>query len=174
MEQEQKDQRRMLLAIAHESLALVYAGRVRMNRETYYLTRNNGVHDIGPEQTPTQFVASGAGRCQVCACGLLMVAGTAMFNELPADANAPVVADEDAVYRYLEPLIGRRQRALIESAFMSWSTGSPGDGWWDNPLTEEEAERAFDFGRRFSYGQDEETLIAIMKNVIANDGEFAP
>lgn len=165
---------RALLAIAHESLALVHAGRAVADVSSYYLS---GIHALvrteGPTQSPTQFIQSGKGQCQVCACGLMLVSAAALFDELPPEADVPDLGSaEEAVYAYLEPIIGRHQRALIETAFMASTQSHNEDAYWHKGLSPEERNAAWAFGRQ--YTSHELRVIAIMENVIAHKGEFVP
>jgi len=113
--------------------------------------------------------------CEVCAIGAIFVAALDRHDKLKfkqADLaykgvklNTLVSDDPDWMFKYLRRWFSKKQLRLMEYAF----EGSLFDDWNYKP-NELKATKAFYIKHRSAKSR----AIAIMENVIANDGKFIP
>lgn len=158
-----KDKR---LAIAHDVIAMVKAGFVNVYEGCY-----GGIHtDTGidsDKDLQSQIVnndGSFKGDCNCCALGACFLAKTRLGNRTRSDGDI----DPDDISSALGSIFGKRQMSLIEAAFELDNTS----GEFNEKLSEKQAEKAIAFGEK--HDSADKRLIAIMKNIIKNDGTFVP
>lgn len=106
------------------------------------------------------------GECRVCAKGALFLSAVRKFNS----AKVGDVADDDD-FKIAVKIFGLKQYDLIEAAFEGWdSTKERWDGTEYTGNTSVPAATAFGD----QYDGNTERLVAILKNIIKNDGTFKP
>lgn len=123
--------------------------------------------------------------CYVCGVGALFV-GAVMrydnicngdFNGNCSDINIGIgglIEFDDELVDYLSKYFTRRQIALVEVAFEVedyFDSDEPFNSSFAC-LSDEAASKASNFGMQ--YKENKQRLIAIMKNIIKNDGQFIP
>jgi hypothetical protein len=115
--------------------------------------------------------------CEVCAKGGLFISAIRKFDDFRiqnsildtwqdknySDDRGPL-NDGGLVTSHLRKFFGKEQLELIEYAFEQ--------GYNGNPRNTKLAYKAMIFGKGFTL--DEERMLAILKNIIANRGEFVP
>jgi len=124
------------------------------------------VGDIDLTADPQAEIDKIAGRCTVCALGALFISAIRQFNEVKmcdityVSQNRSLFFTNNPSLRFrLATFFDRGQLALIEAAFECWSTSDGGTA-------------ARDLGKK--YLDPKQRLIAIMQNIITNDGDFKP
>ena len=166
--------------IAKDVLEQVRLGRFIPETSKYAMIR--GFKGLGGQtQDIQQCVLTPGITCECCGVGSLMLSTILFRDQVKAD-----VGWNDSIY--LDPgyettgdnnitfeLFGKAQLDLIEIAFERWYEGDAEDSI-SSPSsythTPELADSARTFGER--YDDDKDRLVAIMKNIIANDGTFKP
>ena len=96
--------------------------------------------------------------CRVCALGACMISHVKLFD----DCNLKPFLNNDRPDNQLGKWFSQEQLDMIEFAF---ETSPDGDYYGDHCISHQ-------FGARFA--NHKERLRAIMKNIVANDGEFKP
>lgn len=111
-------------------------------------------------------------RCEVCALGALFIEGIRRFDNFTVeDLSDGYSIDNDDIGIYLEGIFDEDQLMLIEVAYERGHGGyNVRFDFHDDML--KQGERAVEFG--LSIKDDRERLIAIMQNIIDNDGTFIP
>lgn len=117
------------------------------------------------------------GSCRVCALGATVLSAARLFDQIPAmdvlrpghrgEGGLQVLSDREDMFDALvrTGVFDDEECALIEAAFeKTWA--------WNKEASDEKIGRAMSFGKGFE--SDSDCLIAIMENVIANDGHFVP
>lgn len=107
--------------------------------------------------------------CRACALGGLFLASLERRNGVTygsvVDVGFSVIGlENEATVNYVSSVFGRDQAKLVEIAFEQGRGYCRDDG--------EAVTRAEAFGAR--YDSDTDRLIAIMRNIIRNDGDFVP
>ena len=133
--------------------------------------------EAGPTQLHEQILerVEAPDDCTVCGVGGLLVAKCMRFDKYEVDH---LLSDDMELEGHqagdgLEDLFSDEQLALIESAFERWSPGSPSGASSDfGDITEEEQNDAANFGER--YDDDKQRFLAIMRNIVINEGTFKP
>jgi len=100
------------------------------------------------------------GLCKVCAKGALFLSAVRKFNK----ATVGDMSDEN--FKVAENIFGSTNFDLIEAAFEKWDY-LRGNSTWNIPSLDAEA-----FGHK--YDNDHDRLVAILKNIIKNNGTFKP
>lgn len=100
--------------------------------------------------------------CQCCGIGGCLLSMVRLGNSVSLE-DADEVDDQDFITDQLSKIMSRRQIGMIEAAFEK-------DGYAD--LSDTINNRCVSFGQQFK--SPSERLIGIMKNIIANKGEFIP
>lgn len=168
------NERRM--ALAQDVLDFLAAEKMIAKRGDYVTTGNPLVdhHHISPsEEMVCEALRSEAAACRVCAKGSLLVARIGYQHPLDESCEAePLLVDladantNNAALAGLHADFSEAQLYLMENAFELQTCG----GDFLNP--QELRNRAYYFGCRH---QDTGCrLEAIMRNVLANNGEFVP
>ncbi len=108
--------------------------------------------------------------CTVCGVGGLLVAKCMRFDKYAVSYQF----DRDMALETCEAgdgladLFSNAQLALIECAFEQWTTANSEFGY----ISEEAQFKASEFG--FKYNDAKERFIAIMRNIVKNEGTFKP
>ena len=152
-----KPQKRV--AIAKDALAAIKAKIYTAEEGTYCLIA--GIDDpFGSEFDKSSQLRDSLAQCQCCAIGALFL-------------SKARVADEETVGRYrrgvdywrrLSPYFDRQQLDLIEAAFELHDV--------HDTLKEDARERAYRFGNRYTVAKNR--LVAILNNIVENNGTFVP
>jgi hypothetical protein len=100
--------------------------------------------------------------CQCCGIGGCLLSMVRLGNSVSLE-DAAEVDDQDFITKQLSKIMSRRQIRMIELAFEE-------EGHAD--FSDTINNRCIVFGQQFK--SDSERLIGIMKNIIANKGEFIP
>lgn len=118
------------------------------------------------------FIKADNTQCAVCARGSLLASYVGYVNELTiekATHNSLRVTSEHASDAKLKEIFSVEQLALIETAFEGDSMAYSGNG----VITEEDEDEAHENYYLYYY-DEEERLLAIMENIIENNGTFVP
>lgn len=167
--------------IAQDVLAQIKARRLVPVRENGYICDAEGVENQAPD-TEVSAVAERVTSCQVCGIGSLFVVGIQRDESLklgdlndvkerlnnpgtyPATAFGLDNVDQKDIHKFLGKYFTKSQLQLIEDVFETDATYLDEDG------DEESASERF----AAKYPEDEERLVAIMKNIVKNEGVFIP
>ncbi len=152
--------------------------------ETYSLDNKIQLHKL---------LNKGVEPCEVCADGALIYAAAMRFNKMTdrdVDMNLydnEISADPEPFMNMLKKWFGEKQSALIDIAFEAGKGAYTWRGDINNygkqrvkGLTEEEFRQAVRFyNDNYDFGistdkVSEKILVAIMKNIILNNGTFKP
>jgi hypothetical protein len=103
--------------------------------------------------------------CNVCALGGIFVSTVKRFDKLKCkdEFAMPDIAD---FLPYLKKFFSEKQLNLIECAY------EIGEGWAYDDGESKSMRNARAFGE--SFGDSTERMVAIMKNIVKNDGLFVP
>jgi len=104
------------------------------------------------------------GRCQVCALGGLLLSKARLYNHVPLDLFH-LGFEANAVRQGLLDIFELMQLRLIEIAFEV-------DDFFGLGLDESSIEKALHFGSQFN--NEASRMIAIMQNIVNNNGTFIP
>lgn len=115
--------------------------------------------------------------CEACALGTMLISRARVFNKLKIGNitfNESGLAfnssfSSNSLATELDKYFDSEQLALIETAFEKFSKGERGRNLRFEPTKEK---IAIDFGEK--YEDATSRLVAILKNIIANDGLFCP
>lgn len=106
--------------------------------------------------------------CQVCALGAAVLSKARLYDEVPADiVSSDYGANNEDTRNALIDIFDMKTLDLIEVAYQLHDTYA-----YDRQ-DRTQVNAAVAFGKRFSYNRVER-MVAIMENVIANNGEFIP
>lgn len=167
----------MRVAVAKDVIAQIKAGRYEVQTGAYFNISERvsdffrglfglGIKDVGKEQMKDYMKEITAEPCTVCAKGAAFLSYVKLFNKTPMsrifDGDGDFFGDADPTDNGFD-LFGDKAE-MMEAAF-------EGDDI-NGVLSEAALEKALDFNAR--YGDAESRLIAIMKNVIKNNGTFKP
>lgn len=172
--------------VARDVLQRLDAREIRAGAGYGYISVENPVTGNDDLQGALENKAS----CQACALGCMFMADVmsrdrmsvakAMGEEESADlisARHTVHFDPSVIRERLRPFFGKRQLALIESAYEGRDMSNANEVWpkWDDPFRDE-IDRAVEFNNRRD-GVDfhpEKRLRRIMENIVAHRGNFVP
>ncbi len=140
----------------------VISAKKRVYIKSAYLTehRYDNMRDILPN-APT---------CQVCAIGAIFYAKVAITNNHSL-SEIDGYDSRAALSRVLLDVFTERQMTIIEAAFESRDYGSRMEM---NDVSHGVINKALEFRKENKLGSQHKTLIAIMKNIIKNNGTFKP
>jgi len=168
------------VAIAKDIIKQISKGKIKPKEGLYIHIKNK--KKINNEDIPLDSVFSN-NTCQACALGSCFISLVNLGDNLRL---SDIEGSESAFYRswsiealqddynwrkYLRRAFTPRQLSLIESAFEKRGITDEKDTltfWNVNDVTS----KAKEFGR--TYKKDNERLIGICKNIIANKGTFKP
>lgn len=165
--------RQKRVAIARDVISAIKAGIIDVQHGVYLRTHGNELNDDGYIE---KFDS-----CTACALGSMFATCVVKRPVLSLDVNDVMIpartgANDDAMREALSPYFSEKQLRLIESAFeMDDFMGADDDVEYDeddNVRYVGELGRAIAFGERYS--SDKNRLIAIMNNIIENNGTFKP
>lgn len=191
-------QKRVL--IAKDVIAQIKANRYAAKTGTWVALYNKNAKkiDFGPysaasrknAQVQSLFLSGDVAKCECCALGGVMMSCTlynnnqtlADFYEYDCDVGA-VVGYGDKFSNGLHRVFSRQQLALIECAFEGGrggffvslnptSTCTPVVDPLLQNVPRDTLARAIDYAKK--YATPEKRMIAIMQNIIKNDGTFKP
>lgn len=134
--------------IAKDALAQIRAGKIRPEKGTFGFFPHSFMEQHGAERIQTAIDLQDF-KCEACALGSLMIGFAYRHNDVRVRE-----LQKSAQLRHNGPLgdfFDYAQLALIEEAFEGWDRG----GLW-----------------YYKYANDEERLIAILENIVANNGTF--
>jgi len=108
--------------------------------------------------------------CEMCALGALLLSKARLYDDVPVrdikytyssdDLGTNISTGNSYIKERLAGIFTSQQLNLIETAFECWSATDPAE------------QRAQRFGKQ--YRNLTERVIAVMNNIIANNGEFKP
>jgi hypothetical protein len=165
------------VVVAKDVLALIQSKKYAPAHKGYLVGK---VVDIGVDLAQSQragtseevrdlYIEAGAPRCTGCALGSVLLACVLRTDELTtSDLFSGGGVNTGNMVEYLEKYFSFKQLALIEKAF----EGSGVSGIDDMDEYQSEGLIAAAFGAQFK--SPTARVIAIMKNIIANDGMFVP
>lgn len=148
------------MAIAKDVLAQLKAGKYNVITVNYL---EMGMYD---KDRINQKILQNA-RCNVCAAGAAFASAIRLFDGFETANGAAVFDCETVLIRYFSKI----QIAMIESAFMR-SIGSPLTRLVVKDTSHDDILKASAFGA--FYPSKYNRIVAIFKNIIANEGTFKP
>lgn len=166
----ESDQR---VAIAKDVIAQVDQKRFHASQGTYLWVNED---KIEPGVPIADQIAGQA--CRVCALGALFVSKVESVNGVTPQDLASITKIvrynwaalcQTEMAKYLSDIFSKKQLQQIECAF---EIDYDGCSCGLQDLTLDEKERAASFGDEFP--ESNNRLLAIMKNIVGNDGEFIP
>lgn len=120
--------------------------------------------------------------CQVCALGACLLSKARVFDDLPfltikdpaGSKLGDIYVTTEPVYNSLSDILGFGNALLIECAYQRSDMAGYTDvrGLGSDGVSKKKILAAVAFGRKFQEPQD--SLKAIMENVIENNGVFIP
>lgn len=112
--------------------------------------------------------------CNVCVMGACILSVTHFKNQLQFNDVGKTIEDmSDNVFTLLSDLFKGNQLLLIESAYEGYDSSSTRIGkQLGQTLSDKEIIACSKFFRRYNY--NDEKFVAIMKNIIRNEGTFKP
>ena len=147
-------------------------------RMGFYIQYHSGIHCAVSSGEPKNLqsvikaTVTKKNPCSACALGSLFITKVDRFNKCESDPFMALSPSGDKFNKQLLTLFSRVQLNMIESAFECTQMASyEGDDPYSD-FKSGQLERAARFGRKFGSANDR--LIAIMKNIIKNDGIFKP
>ena len=160
---------RKRIAIARDVIKMLQEGGLKARSGTYLSVpkdlRVKLYDDIDSDDKQLQEIFCET-TCTVCGIGAAFVAGVMRANECTFGDTGRYLGNDDYMREYLSEWFEPSQIRTIECAFESDAGFRGHEASWD------EAEDAADFGAKFK--TDRARLIAIMENIIENDGTFSP
>lgn len=108
--------------------------------------------------------------CDVCALGALFMSTIDIRDKATCESltiEHPADIDQEDIHTYLEDIFSKEQLYLIEDAFESY-----GNSYEEDYEVVDITDRACNFGLKYS--KADKRLVAIMKNIILNEGTFKP
>jgi hypothetical protein len=110
--------------------------------------------------------------CQCCALGACLLSTTKYKNKLVVD-DVIELRSKSGAWKLLKDVFTSKQLLMIEYAFEGRFGGDRvGEDCFKDELSFPEEKECVEFGR--NYVNSRPRLIAIMKNIIENKGEFIP
>lgn len=103
--------------------------------------------------------------CEVCAKGALFCSWVGINNEFTSKDNVNAENDSKSIL-VMSSVFTLKQLSLIETAFECKYFP------WNEKLTDKEIDKCSDFGEK--YQEDGDRLVAILKNMLKNNGVFKP
>lgn len=153
------------VAIAKDVLKQIKLGVFRAKTQSYI--DFNGYNSMPDTSISLQKVIEDRKiECKVCAKGALFCSLVVFKNKIDI-RGAYWLTEGDIVSRF-KGIFSEHQLDMIENAFERKMINTHG-----NERKNEQLRKSVNFGN--THGEsDEETLIAIMKNIVKNSGEFKP
>lgn len=111
-------------------------------------------------------VVSKQNPCEVCAKGALFLSSIRKFNNFTLEEASDGDLDNMASHKVQE-IFGEKNADLIEIFYEKWDADQD-----MNPLDEETFEKVEKWANKYPNNTDR--LIAILKNIVKNNGEFIP
>jgi len=167
-----KTEKRVL--IARDVIAQVKAEKYFPRRGSYikYLTLGGDEYDVTTNSMASLQKHFDEITCNCCALGACLLSATKYKNRLEFQ-DVYNLASSQSPWDLLKGIFSSKQLNMIEYAFEAERSGTRvGENRFKNYLEEEIQVACIDFGR--SYDDPEDRMIAIMKNIIKNKGEFKP
>jgi hypothetical protein len=172
-----KAQRRVI--IAQDTIFQLWSGKYEAASGTYFDLFPEGDEKFVPGTELQTLINTPGLTCEVCARGAIFASAVRLTNELKIGLNDTESVDMGALnpaFRAKESkFFPWKQLLLMEFAFEVDPGSSDEDLQCEYDCRDEEdhaTEYALKFGRR--YKNDAKRLMAIMQNVIDNDGTFKP
>ncbi len=160
------------ILICYDALLQLRQKKVVAKTGTYVVARNvlNRTYRL-PNSEQVDIALGKANKCEACALGTIFIARTRIFNQLKVkDAGTFTEFGEISgsfISQDLLTYFDMRQLDLIEGSFEGGKIGYCGD-----TLSYEDRKLVCRFANK--YKTVEARLIAILKNIISNDGTFIP
>lgn len=166
------------VAIAKDVIMTIKAKKIKISQGSY-VTNDELSEEIGNYEKPVELqklLAKVDEPCEVCAKGAMFICDIMRRNDFKVSDNTNI-EDERIISKRLSQYFPQQQLDLIECAFEEGVQQDytktlsirNDDGNW---IYSEIAKEAMEFGER--YKRSEDRLIAIMKNIIKNNGTFKP
>lgn len=151
------------IKIAQDALSLLLAKRYVAKAGDYFDERNLSYGD-----QVCDALASGKYKCECCALGALLVGHAWNCDDLTVRAayRLGLAGDASGFQKRFQGIFAPEQLLLIESAFERTNRNDAHSIIFGDPVN------AIEFGEMFK--TDRSRLIAILENIIANDGLFVP
>jgi hypothetical protein len=164
------DRQQQRVAIARDALRLINAGAVTPKAKLYF-------RFFGPSGGDLVDLLGQEHECQACALGALFVGHVWNTNDCKSEVQIPA----DILRARLLGVFTDKQLGLIETAFEGefMNPFTDGRAQWgedvdaiDDPDYQSQVRASIRFGA--DRGDDEDCLVAILENIIANGGDFKP
>ena len=147
----------MRVAVAKDALKQLELEKYKACRGTYVdWNLEDKIRESDEDEQVQKIIKEHESTCQICARGALLMSSIRKFNDV-------TVKDFNKNWeKKSKQIFSTQTLELAEIAFERW-----------NKLDHNaKQDRAYNFGIKYSY--DNERLKAILKNIIANKGEFKP
>jgi hypothetical protein len=157
--------------IAKEALAAVENKKLKAKSDVWLAQNSNrevaSKKDIGKD---LQEVLQSKTRCEGCALGGLLYAAVTLYDKYEVTENTlELASSSDNLFEYLEGFFESNQLMLIEYSYEGGAGGTKSDAMYYHPDSEQ-VELAIKFYEQFP--DDRERFVAIMLNIIRNEGTF--
>jgi hypothetical protein len=160
------------VAIAKDALKWLNNGIYSAQEGVYCAVRRTGTYYAEGNEQVNVLIANENVNCQVCAKGALLMSHI-MFTNKVSLSESHYFGDSDAIQNRLKNVFSKSQLDLIETAFEKdviryrnkYLINSKGN-------YTKVASKAIRFGEK--YKEDQSRLVAILKNIVKNKGQFIP
>jgi hypothetical protein len=164
--------------LAKDVLSLLQEGKIIAQQDKYFESKHIDLSTVSSEESFQKLLQEDKEPCEVCAVGSLLVCAVKRYNKAKIkdirftshrddDDNSLGSNDALCFMKILERYFSREQIVLIKSAFEKTSRGIDscfhGNLQPDDLLIAQEKYKDMD---------SEQTMIAIMQNIIDNNGTF--
>lgn len=157
------------VTIAKDVISELRSGRFRASSGLYFEAsgfKADDALDYAEPEDELSDVLTRVDKCNVCALGAVFVCGVQRADNLTVQGAGGY--QQKDMHEYLSRFFSVSQLHLIETAFEKGEVGSRGD------VETEEAVAAVGFWRNLTTPNPENRMLAIMENIIRNNGKFKP
>lgn len=167
---------RKRILLAKDVLRLLQERKIVAQQDKYFENKNIILSEVSSEESFQKLLQESKEPCEVCAVGSLLVCAVKRYNKAKIkdirygaarDDNSLGSDDAFCFMKILQRYFSKEQIVLIESAFEKTSRGIDscfhGNLQPDDLLIAQEKYKDMD---------SEQTMIAIMQNIIDNNGTF--
>jgi len=160
-----------VVAVAKDVLSRL--NRLNLQKNNGYLVRNGSDWGLEVKGGLQKVVDEMEGHCEVCVLGACLLSAARLYEEVPIleiiTAHKELYFTEDIVLKLLFKVFTEQQCLLMEAAFEKDATRA-----FAKPYIGNTPYLAEKFGEMASMKSPRLRVLAIMRNVIQNNGEFDP
>jgi hypothetical protein len=162
------------VAVAKDALKQIRYGRYKANTGNYVIPNWYPYNVEDNEESQEYLENKGFWGCKVCAIGAVFLSKVRLGNNHTGDLE--VMNSPNMIISNLKGIFSAKQLRLMEVAFEDLTGGAfKESSVYDsnNPKHTAKIEKALEFFKDY-LDRPEERLIAILENIIANNGTFKP